>query len=433
MATAGTLSVDLTLDATPFNTGIQTAQKTLGQFRKAGSWAGETIMSGFTAPLVAAATTALTVGTAVQKFNEQIEEVDRITQTAGRLGIATDKFVGLEHAIGQVSQVTSDQFTTSLQTMNKQLALADQGGGSALKAFQKLGLNARQLKALKPDEAFLKIADAFASINNVSDETQLAMAIFGKSGAGLLPVLDQGSESLQRFQEQARLLGITFDGEAGSSVADFKDAQDRLKASLDANWRVLAVNLSPALIEVSDHLTATTVAVRHGVIAWGEYAKSLTAAGGSLEAIGHLFGQVASVFETLLPDSVSGWLRTANEGYSAIHQTVQGFDAAAQSASDYADALERLKAPGAATFGTVGGFSAVQEGMFANSRYYGVGEMSGGTAAVTAAVSTVADKSEKILEVEKAVLAEFKVLNRETKKQTPTEKIGLRRVLYLDE
>jgi hypothetical protein len=60
--------------------------------------------------------------------------------------------------------------------------------GSANDPFARLGISAKELMELSPEQQFFRIAEAINSIENQTEKAGAAMAIFGRSGAGLLTV-----------------------------------------------------------------------------------------------------------------------------------------------------------------------------------------------------------------------------------------------------
>ncbi|PWU13454.1 MAG: hypothetical protein C5B50_19265 [Verrucomicrobia bacterium] len=70
-----------------------------------------------------------------------------------------------------------------MQRMERSIADAAEQGGALEKSFTDLGLSAEKLSAMPPGEAFKAIATGIASMDNEFKKTQVAMSIFGKTGA----------------------------------------------------------------------------------------------------------------------------------------------------------------------------------------------------------------------------------------------------------
>lgn len=86
---------------------------------------------------------------------------------------------------------------------------------------------------LKDTSALLQeVAAKFASYQDGPEKAALANAIFGKSGYGLIQMLDQlGTQGLDQVKEKARQAGALLGGEAAQRAKDFADSLDDLKTS----------------------------------------------------------------------------------------------------------------------------------------------------------------------------------------------------------
>jgi hypothetical protein len=82
--------------------------------------------------------------------------------------------------------LTVDDFTTSVQQMQKRLA---DGDDSAVGAVTRLGLQVDKLLQENPDDAFIDIAEAVAKIGNQGQRTALMFDLFGRSGSQMLRVV----------------------------------------------------------------------------------------------------------------------------------------------------------------------------------------------------------------------------------------------------
>src|SRR5204862_7584712 len=87
------------------------------------------------------------------------------------------------------SGIDVDTMTKSLGLLSKNLA------GTKL---DKLGLGLKDAsgKALPLNDSLLKIAERFQSMANGPEKTALAMQLFGKSGAQLIPFLNKGADGI---------------------------------------------------------------------------------------------------------------------------------------------------------------------------------------------------------------------------------------------
>jgi hypothetical protein len=156
---------------------------------------------------------------------------DRIDDLANLTGISVGKIQELQFAFAG-SGVSVDQMAGAIAQLSKRLIEGDTG---AVNALRELGLKADDLIRMSPDQAFLRIAEAIRQVPNPMQQSALAMELFGRSGAQLLPVLRQNLEELMKT---ARETGAVMNDETVAAAARLSDMWERLKlrtAALTAN------------------------------------------------------------------------------------------------------------------------------------------------------------------------------------------------------
>lgn len=251
MATSiANLAVKLTANISGFTTGMKSAVRPLRDLGSNITSIGTKII-GFGSAL-----TALAAGAGmVALVKNSMEAIDATAKLSDRLGIATEKMVGLQHA-ANLSGVSDEALTGGLEKMLKSLSEAATKGGAAGAAFAKLGLDARQLASAAPDEAFTAIAEGLKGIQNPAERAALAMQIFGKSGQGLLPLMLSGKDGIAAAQAEAEKLGLTFSRVDAAKVEAANDAMTRLQALFIGAARTLAIQLAPFIDALATKLTA---------------------------------------------------------------------------------------------------------------------------------------------------------------------------------
>ncbi|OZB14331.1 MAG: hypothetical protein B7X58_08110, partial [Marinobacter sp. 34-60-7] len=80
----------------------------------------------------------------------------------------------------------------------------------------------------RADDVFKDIADRFSEMEDGSAKTALAVEIFGRAGAKLIPLLNSGSSGLSDMASEARRLGISFGEDAAKAAEEFNDNLTRL-------------------------------------------------------------------------------------------------------------------------------------------------------------------------------------------------------------
>lgn len=157
--------------------GLKSAGKKLRAFeRQTMKRMGGAAMTGV-GVAVGAAVVGLAVGT-----KKALSMADDLADMSAQTGIAISSLMKL----GQAYKDNGKDAASVGKDINKmQKALAT---GAADEALKELGLSAKDLMALSPDEQFFKIGEAINAIQNPARKAALAMQIFGKSGGQLLAV-----------------------------------------------------------------------------------------------------------------------------------------------------------------------------------------------------------------------------------------------------
>jgi TP901 family phage tail tape measure protein len=199
-----------------------------------------------------------TLGLMVRDAANYGEEINR---AAGMTGMATEALSKLRFA-GEQSEVEFGTLTMALGRMMRSAYDASQGTGEAADSWRALGIDVRDAGGnLKDGQAlFGEIAARIAGISNPTEKAALAMRVFGRGGAQLLPLLNEGAAGIEEFGKRAEELGIVLDTKAAAAGDAFNDTMAETKLAV----RGMAVSLGTVLLPI---LTDVAKAVADGT-AW---------------------------------------------------------------------------------------------------------------------------------------------------------------------
>lgn len=143
--------------------------------------------------------------------------------------------------------------------LEKAMYSAQQGGSSAEKAFQALGIQYKNADGSlrESDAVWQDTIKALGTMSNESERDALAMQLMGKSASELNPLIEDGGETYKRLAETMQQYGLDFiDQETLDRANQFNDELDTIKAiglvSLQNLGAQLAEYLAPALEQVVD-------------------------------------------------------------------------------------------------------------------------------------------------------------------------------------
>jgi len=193
----------------------------------------------------------------VHSFASAGEELVRLS---GKIGIDIEKLQELQHWAKQ-NEVQADTLERSLAFMNRGLGQAALGKGNLAKAAARLDIALKRpdgsLRSI--DELLPEIADKLNSLEDPGRRTALAMDIFGRAGADMLPGLKGGSLAMAIAAQEARNLGLVMSREAAEGGDAFGDAQNRVIGALAGLRNAAGSALLPTLTALADKLTAFLV------------------------------------------------------------------------------------------------------------------------------------------------------------------------------
>jgi prefoldin subunit 5 len=235
---------------------------------------------------------------------------DQVAKTAGKLGIGIEALQEYRYA-AERSGVSVETFDSSLTAMQKRLGEAAQGTGAAKKALEQLGLSAKDLVKLGPEEALAAISDKMRDIESPAERAALAAALFSRSGIGMVNMLGDGSDALKQLREDARRTGYVLSEDATRDAEAFADAQLDAQLVIKGLKNTIGRELMPVVTRSMEQFSAWAVTNRKDVAAFAETAATkieaaLPVIGQIVEGMGRVSGEIGKVI-VAVADMVGGW------------------------------------------------------------------------------------------------------------------------------
>lgn len=185
---------------------------------------------------------ALSLGAFTSGIQSAIKFAASLDDMAERTGASVESL----SALGKVAKIGGHDLQvveTAAIRLSKAMAGADDEAKGAGHAFEYLGLKADDLGKLQTGEALKKVADAFAKLQDGPGKVALAMDLFGRSGAQLLPFLKD-------LAETGELNGKVTAEQAAQAEA-YEKSMKRLESSLGQTAKTVAMALLPALADTA--------------------------------------------------------------------------------------------------------------------------------------------------------------------------------------
>jgi hypothetical protein len=247
-AVIGALRVVLGIDTASLDKGLKDSQSGLASFAKqvsaiAGGISLEKALEGMVAAMVGAIKHAFLAG----------EELNKLSQSAG---VTVEEFAKLKYA-AELSDVSTESLGKSMGKLSKAMvAAATEGASPAAQAFTAMGIAVKnQDGTLRSGSDVLKdIAEKFTGYKDGAEKTALAVALFGKAGAGMIPLLNQGRDGLQEAGDEAEKFGLVLDKKTTMAAEAFNDNLKRMDAIKNGLYMTIAARLLPTFEMLSEQM-----------------------------------------------------------------------------------------------------------------------------------------------------------------------------------
>ena len=291
---------------------------------------------------VAAVAGALGLGLLIRN---SFKSIDALAKTSAKLDIATDALVGLRHAAERTG-VSSNTLDMALQRMTRRIAEAAQRTGEAQSALRELGLDARALASMSPDQAFTAITAAMEDVSNQSDKVRLAFKLFDSEGVNLVNTMALGENGLSAMAREAQELGLIISNVDARKIEAAGDAFSNVGKATEGIANQVSIGLAPVVEGLSKSFIQNT----KDMIDFGTMSDTvLSGVKDAVVILGDTWWTLRFVYLELkkqVLDMVASWLGVLAKADTALTQFINkipGMSAetstALQSAADNAQSL----------------------------------------------------------------------------------------------
>ena len=268
------IKVKIDADTTGLTRGLAAATDRLTKFGKV---AGAAV--GVAAVGAATGLAALT--------KRAIDNADALSKASQKMGMTVEALSRLQYA-AKLSGVELNGLQTGMNALARNMAAGSE-------AFTQLGVAVtnsdgtfRSSRSVIGD-----IADRFANMEDGATKTSIALSIFGRAGADLIPLLNGGSAALAAMDREADNVGATISGTTARAAEKFNDTLTKIEARMIGVVNKIMEAVLPALTNLSNlivDMDPKVVAIAAGLLGLGA-AASLAAPG--VAALAASFGLVS--------------------------------------------------------------------------------------------------------------------------------------------
>jgi hypothetical protein len=298
-------------------------------------------------------------------IDSTIEYASSINDMSARTNIGVVALQELEYSAKMVGLGLQD-VTLAINQMQKRL-----GSGEAKKAIEAIGLTMKDLRAMKPEDQFFAIAQKVAAIKDPTAQVNTAMALFGRQGAAILPLitsnLDELRSAASAMSEETisklDTLGDQLDTLQAKARTGFGGALIWLMGAAEKTFDVMVSGGARAVSTITGALATLfekAGAVSAKVPGLSALSKTLTEQGLSLRAESKYWGEWADAAATAAVN-VGRVDPAAKKAGASVKGLTDNFGANDKAAEKAAEALRKYNAALDAHIAKGGAFIAMQD------------------------------------------------------------------------
>lgn len=237
----GTITVDLLAKTGSFETDVNRAAKLAEKRAKEIDAAFARLGVGIGLGLTAAGGAAVLIG------KNAIDQLAALDDAAQKTGASVENLSKIQQSTMAFNH-NFDEVDSAISRLAKGMATVDDESNKTNKALAALGVSAKDAGGSLRDPAQVLI-DVAKSLQNYQDgaaKTALVTDLFGKSGANLLPVLNDMADSVDGFTGATK--------ESAAEAAAFQDNVSKLTGQLKTLAQEVASDVLPTLNSFFDTL-----------------------------------------------------------------------------------------------------------------------------------------------------------------------------------
>lgn len=205
-----------------------------------------------------------TVASSLSSF---VEYSTGVGDLAAKIGASAQDLQKFQYA-ALMSGSSGEELAGAVEILGKNLGQVASGKNKAIpEMFKQLGVSLYDANGhLKTATELLpEIANCMRSQETATQKSYIATTLFGKSGQGLIQMLEQGSEGLNELANDAEHLGIVLEDDVLNVAGEYDDAMNRLQTSLQGVQFAIAQKVLPVLTPLVESLTECIAANREWI------------------------------------------------------------------------------------------------------------------------------------------------------------------------
>lgn len=273
------------------------------------------------------------------------EAAEKLFNLSQATGVSAGTLSSLSLVAGTVG-INIDSLAKGLERMGKSAFAAAQAGPNATNAYKTLGIAVTDSSGKMRDQSalFEDVASKFSKLQDGGAKTALAMQLFGRAGAELIPVLNMGGEEIAGMVEHFEKLGAVMTDDVAAAGEKLHQNIELLSTAFAGVQNKILVDLAPALTVFTNQIVGgledSSSQLSSFINGIADVAKVII---NIFQVLGAVVGQIGLVFKLVgeeiwhMGETLGNvWTQLANgNAKGAIQAIKDGFQGSAQGAKQY--------------------------------------------------------------------------------------------------
>gem|GEM_PF-2020708 len=239
---------------------IAKAEKDLASMKRevagqSGTWKswGSNVKGALNAGSIAFAAVGLAVAKSVSTYQAYGKEIKTVMRLTG----ATSEVASTLTGQWRLSGVAAEKGAAGMKFLSKAMYAARSEGSAQAKVFDTLGISLKDSNGKWIDSATIltQVRDKMAGMKDATARTALAVQLFGKGGAELLPWLTKSNEEIAKQTGLLKSLGLVWTAQDMKKWGDLAQAQRTLSLTMTALQIRIAEVVVPLMTKLLPALT----------------------------------------------------------------------------------------------------------------------------------------------------------------------------------
>ena len=222
--------------------------------------------------------------------NSWAKGADELSKFSRQTGFGIEALQEWKFVAARVG-IESETLTGSIEKLTRNMGDAQMKTGTLYAMLSKYSAKSKEGQFLKsltaakdPSAAFDIMVEGLDRIKDPAKRATLAIAAFGRGGARMVRIVDEGLPGIAKLREQVRGYGL-ISKKTGKQAEDFMDSQENLDAALQGLKTTIGTQLMPVLQPYIESLTK-----------W---------IGSNKELVGIKVGEIIKEISTSIPDALT--------------------------------------------------------------------------------------------------------------------------------